>query len=703
MKKARIQTKTYDFTGKFQQALSLHQSGKFSDAQKIYQEIIRFKPDHFDSLHLLAVSFAQTGRFQDAFAYMKKAIAIRDDLASLHNNFGNVLVKLNRLEEALQAYELALQLDSQYVDAYCNSANTYKSLDNNQEALTRYNRALELNSQFISAYVNRGDLWCSLGKFDNAVSDCQTALKIDPTSDMAHNNLGNAFFGLNKLKEAYLEYSRAFEINPNNDKALKNKANVLFHAKKYAEAIKAYEAILSIDPDSEGVYGMYIHSKLMVCDWTDLEKGIDKIRSGLVNNRKMATPFSVLSLTDEPELHEITAKLYDPVSVITSVSIPQPLATEKIKIGYFSADFHDHATAYLMAGFFESTNKNLFEIYAFSFGDNDQGVMRSRLKNSFNDFYEVRAKSDDEILVLAHKIGLHIAVDLKGHTRGSRLSIFAKRLAPIQVSYLGYPGTLGSKCIDYLVADKTLIPDQYRKYYSEKIIYMPYSYQVNDNKRKADRRSFSREDCGLPEGKFIYCCFNNNFKITPNQFKAWMTILKSVEDSVLWLLEDSVEARKNLQKMAESYGIESKRLIFAGRMHLSNHLSRHRCADLFLDTLPYNAHTTASDALSQGLPVLTLAGKSFPARVAASLLKAVNLEDLVTESQDQYITLAIELANNPVRYQNIKNRLQEIIKTAPLFNTELFTRDLESAYQEIFKRYLDSAELEDINIESSVQ
>lgn len=702
MNKVRLPARIFDLKGKFQKALTLHQSGEISDAQKIYQDLIRFKPDHFDSLHLLAVSFAQTGRFQDAYAYMKKAIAIRGDLASLQNNFGNILVKLNRLQEALQAYELALQLDGQYVDAYCNSANTYKSLGNSQEALVRYNRALDINPQFISGYVNRGDLWVSLSKFDHAIADCQTALKIDPGSDIAHNNLGNAFFGLNKLKEAYLEYSRALEINPNNEKALKNKANVLFHAKKYAEAIKAYEAVLNIDPNSEGVYGMYIHSKLMVSDWTDLEKGLDEIRSGLVDQKKVATPFSVLSLMDEPDLHAIVAKLYDPVSPHTPNSIPQPALTKKIKIGYFSADFHNHATAYLMAGFFESINKDLFEIYAFSFGDNDQSVMRSRLKSAFNDFYEVGANSDDEILALAHKIGLHIAVDLKGHTRGSRLGVFAKRLAPIQVSYLGYPGTLRSKCIDYLVADNTLIPDQYRKYYSEKIIYMPHSYQVNDNKRKIEKGLFSRKDCGLPDNDFVYCCFNNNFKITPSQFKMWMTILKSVEDSVLWLLEDGPEARQNLQKMAEYYGVESKRLIFAGRMPLTDHLSRHNCADLFLDTLPYNAHTTASDALSQGLPVLTLAGKSFPARVAASLLKAVNLDELVTHSQDDYVTLAIELAHNPIKFQNIKNRLQENIKTAPLFNTELFTWDLERAYQIIFQRYLDSAELEDINIEPSV-
>jgi len=359
---------------------------------------------------------------------------------------------------------------------------------------------------------------------------------------------------------------------------------------------------------------------------------------------------------------------------------------EKIRIGYFSADFKNHPVAFLIAELFEIHDRRQFEIYAFSL-INAADEMKGRLQLAFDHSIEIQVMTDIEIAQLSRSLNIDIAVDLTGYTKDSRTGIFSYRAAPIQVNYLGYPGTMGADYIDYIIADKTLIPLDAQSSYTEKVVYLPNSYQVNDRKRLISDRQFTRQELRLPENRFVFCCFNNNFKILPATFEGWMRILKAVEGSVLWLLQDNSWAVENLKKEAEKQGISADRLVFAERLPLPEHLARHRQADLFLDTFPYNAHTTASDALWSGLPVLTLMGRSFASRVAASLLNAIDLPELITTGQEGYEALAIELALNPQKLAEIKLKLANNRLTTPLFDTPLFAKNLETAYIKMYERY----------------
>jgi predicted O-linked N-acetylglucosamine transferase (SPINDLY family) len=359
---------------------------------------------------------------------------------------------------------------------------------------------------------------------------------------------------------------------------------------------------------------------------------------------------------------------------------------ERIRVGYFSADFRNHATMYLMAGLFERHDRSRFELSAWCFGPPAQDEMRGRLQRCCERLIEVGDQSDRQVAERARELQLDIAVDLKGFTQDSRPGIFACRAAPLQLSYLGYPGTMGAPYMDYLIADATLIPPASQIHYSEKILYLPDSYQVNDAQRPIAQRLFTREELGLPRSGFIFCCFNNNYKITPQTFAGWMRILQRVPGSVLWLLEDNARAAHNLREQARGSAVGAERLIFAKRMPLSEHLARHRAADLFLDTLPCNAHTTASDALWAGLPLLTCAGEAFAGRVAASLLNAIRLPELITLTQSHYEELAVALASDAARLAALRERLAHNRLTTPLFDTALYATRLERAYSHIYER-----------------
>jgi predicted O-linked N-acetylglucosamine transferase (SPINDLY family) len=340
-----------------------------------------------------------------------------------------------------------------------------------------------------------------------------------------------------------------------------------------------------------------------------------------------------------------------------------------------------------MSRFFELHNKESFETFAFSFGPNINDLHRKRLVKSFDKFFNVEEENDFKIIELSRENRIDIAVDLKGFTKHHRLGIFAKRVAPIQVNYLGYPGTIGNSFMDYIVADKIVIPKKNQNYFSEKIIYLPNSYQVNDNTKEISGKKFERKDFNLPNNCFVFCCFNNSYKINPIIFNVWMNILKKTKNSILWLLEENFLNKKNILKEAKNLGVLEDRIIFADKIKNAEHLARHKLADLFLDTLPCNAHTTASDALWSGLPILTCLGKNFQGRVAASLLNSVGLSNLITKSLDEYERLAIQFASKEKNIIDIKNKLYNNLKSSSLFNTEIFTSNMEKAYKEIYERY----------------
>ena len=449
------------------------------------------------------------------------------------------------------------------------------------------------------------------------------------------------------------------------------------------------------------MHGHLLHTKMKICSWSDFELHLENITNKVSANQRVITPFPHLALTDSAILHKQSSVIFAQNKYPFNFAlgpIPKRPKGNKIRIGYFSADFHNHATGHLMAELFELHDKSRFELIGFSFGPMANDEMRQRLEKPFDQFIEVGGKSDIEIAQLSRNLNVDIAVDLKGFTLESRTEIFSYKAAPIQVNFLGYPGTMGSDYIDYIIADSTLIPIQSQQFYSEKVAYLPNCYQPNDRKRTISDKKYSRRDFGLPDQGFVFCSFNNNYKILPATFDGWMRILKAVEGSVLWLLEDSAGVVANLKKQAMKQGVNEERLVFAKRITLSEHLARHAQADLFIDTFPCNAHTTASDALWAGLPVLTLSGESFASRVAASLLNAIDLPELITTTQAEYESLAIELACNSKKLDSLKQNLAHNRLKSPLFDTPLFRKNLEAAYIQIYERYESDLQPEHIYI-----
>lgn len=640
----------------FEQALALHQRGQLAQAQRLYENVLESHPDHFDSLHLLGVIAYQSNRPQEAVELIARAIEINPGIPTSYSNIGAALEALGLLDEAVACYDKAISLNPDYAEAYYNRGNSLKLLRRLDEAVSSYERAIALKPDYAEACNNRGNALIELKQPEAAVASFLQALATNPGYADAFNNLGNALKELKRLDDALACYSKA----------------------------------LALRPDYEFLAGTVLSTRMMLCDWQGFSESLAGLEAGIQESRKVVMPFPVLALVDSPALHLQAARIYAATKHPQGDSLG-PMEkhgrAEKIRIGYFSADFHNHATAYLMAELFEAHDRSRFEWIGFSFGPEKHDEMRQRVSSAFDRFIDVRNLSDREVAAEARALGIDIAVDLKGFTQDSRPGIFAEGCAPIQADYLGYPGTMGADYIDYVIADATVIPPERRTDYTEKVVYLPHCYQVNDSRRRISERIYTRQEMGLPESGFVFCCFNNNYKIVPSTFDGWMRILKAVEHSVLWLFEDNPTAAANLRKEAEARGIDRARLVFAKRMPLDEHLARHRLADLFIDTLPYNAHTTASDALWAGLPVLTCAGTSFAARVAASLLKAVGLPELVAATQQEYERMAIELAADSARLSAIRQKLQGNRLKAPLFDARLFATHVEAAYQAMYDRY----------------
>ena len=657
---------------KFKEGLTLHQNGQLAKAEQIYRNVLKLHPRHFETLHMIGLIAYQTQDLQNAAIYI----------------------------------EQALKINPSNSDAYSNLGVVFNEMGQNRKAVESYDKALVINPEFAQAHSNRGKALSELGQDQEAILSCNQAIEINPDYAMAYFNRGNALKNLKLFQPAIESYDKAIKINPKYGDSFYNRGNVFRELQKFEAAVNDFDKALILKPDYDFLHGVRLHLKMKICDWGDFEKQVSELKKKVEQKIKATTAFSLLALTDSPSLHLQASETW----VNAAYPINQGLGTvekrpksQRIRIGYYSADFHDHATTYLMAGLFEQHDKSQFELIAFSFDQENSDEMRKRVVKAFDQFRDVTNLSDKEVASLSRQMGIDIAIDLKGLTQDCRAGIFSYRAAPIQVSYLGFPGTMGATYIDYLIADKTLIPKQSQKYYAEKIAYLPNSYQVNDSRREISARIFTREELKLPQSGFVYCCFNSSYKITPHAFDGWMRILKQVQGSVLWLIEDNPSAVSNLQLEAQRCGVDSKRLIFAKKIPLPDHLARHQVADLFLDTLPYNAHTTASDSLWAGVPVLTRAGESFASRVAASLLTALNLPELIASSQADYETLAVDLAINPERLKIIRQKLKQNLQSTSLFNTAMFARHIENAYTQMYERYHDNLPSEHIFVTDQFQ
>jgi predicted O-linked N-acetylglucosamine transferase (SPINDLY family) len=639
-----------------QSAITFYHQGKLDRAELIALQILKIDSRNADSLNFLSVIEFEKGNHLAAIELIQKAIEINPNESNYYYNQGNFLIKLKQLDAAVESFNRSIYLKPDFAEGYSNRGNAQQELKQFQAAIASYDKAIELKPDYAKAYSNRG----------------------------------NALQELKQYEASLASYNKAIALIPEYADAYYNRGNVLQELMQYEAAVASYDKAVELTSDYDYLFGMRLHIKMHICDWQEFDSSMFQLGIKILNNLKATPCLPVLALPIALEEQRKVAEIWCSSKYPNNPSlgsIPKLSRQSKIRIGYFSADFHNHATTYLMAELFERHDKDKFELIAFSFGPNIKDEMRQRVINAFDQFINVTAMSDKAIAQLSRELGIDIAIDLKGLTTDARLGIFSYKAAPIQVSYLGYPGTLGVDYIDYLIADKTLIPTGSQQYYSEKIVYLPDSYQVNDRQRVIAPRQFTKQELSLPQESFVFCCFNNNYKITPAVFDTWIEILKAVDGSVLWLLVDNPLSAMNLKKEAVQRGLDPNRLVFADRMDLTEHLSRHKVADLFLDTLPYNAHTTASDALWAGLPVLTCMGESFSSRVAASLLRAIGLPELVTETQSEYEAIAIELATNPAKLQEIKDKLEKNRLTTPLFDTLRFTKNFESALIAMYERY----------------
>ncbi|NTW51584.1 MAG: tetratricopeptide repeat protein [Chlorobiaceae bacterium] len=630
-------------------------------------------------------------RYDEAIASYDKAISFRPEYTEVWINRGNALQELKAFEAAIASYDRSIALDPSNAEAWLNRGNALKALNRPEAAIGSYDKAISLRPGYVEAWFNQANVLLGLRQWDAAVDRYDKVISLKPEYAEAHSDRGIALYELKQPEAAIVSYERAISLKPGHAEAYANRGVVLSDIKEFDAALACYEKALSIKPDGDYWSGEYLHLKMMICDWAGFDQLLTRVVTKIGNHERASTPFPVLSMTSSLSATKQAALSYVEdryPKQLKSLDIPKSSGHGRIRIGYCSADFHDHATMYLMAELFEKHDRSKFETFAFSFGpDRKEDSMRKRGVAAFDHFIDVRAMSDKEVALMSRELEIDIAVDLKGFTENARTGIFSYRAAPIQVNYLGYPGTMGAEYMDYLIADHTLVPQHSRQFYTEKLVYLPYTYQVNDANRQVADRGFTREELGLPTTGFVFCCFNNNYKITPETFDCWMRILQRVEGSVLWLLEDNPQALGNLRREAAKRGVDAVRLVFARRMPLAEHLARHRSADLFLDTLPYNAHTTASDALWTGLPVLTLAGESFAGRVAASLLNAIELPELVTFTRQGYEAMAIELATDPEKLAVISRKLEKNRLSAALFDSSLFTRHIEAAYELMYQRY----------------
>jgi len=675
--------------------------GQIDKAVNSYENAVFHNPDHPDSLNNLGLALFQLGRLDEAVKSFNRAIAIKPDYAEAFNNLGAVYIDSDQNDEAVKSYEKALTINPNYYQAYNNLGTLSTNLGKLDDAINNYKKAIEINPSFHEAHNNLGNVFKKLGQFDEAVKNFDKAITTKPDFAEAHNNLGCTFKDLNQLDEALKCFERAVEIKPNFAEAYQNLGNVFKDLNQYDAALKSYSNAIAINSDIEYVLGNILVTKMNSCNWDDLPILLNNAKKKILNNEKVVDPFNLMAWSDDPALQrkatEIKVNSIYPINH-SSPKINAYLKHKKIRIGYFSADFREHPVAYLTAGLYEAHDRKHFEVHAFSFGPDTKDEMNLRVKAGVDQFHDVQLMSHKEVVLLARSLEIDIAIDLAGLTAGGETEIFSMSAAPIQLSYIGFLGTMGADYYDYLIADPIMIPKKNQKYYSEKIIYLP-SFQVNDSKDLPPKISFSRNDVGLPEQGFVFCCFNNTYKFTPDVFDSWARILQSVEGSVLIVYASNDSSKTNLTKEIVRRGVEAERLIFGVSLDRPEYLARYRVADLFLDTQPYNAGTTASDALRMGLPMLTLLGDSYQSRMGASILSALNLPELITTTAKEYESLAIELASNPEKLKAIKDKLASNLSTAPLYNTPLFTKNLESAFTEMYERYHQGLEPDHIYVE----
>jgi predicted O-linked N-acetylglucosamine transferase (SPINDLY family) len=633
----------------FNEAKALHIKGEIKDAQEIYLQLLKKNSNNSNLLFLLGTTYVQQKNYQKAKDYLNISIKINSNFPQSYNSRGVIFAEEGEYQNAIKDYDKAISLKKDYFDANLNKAVALKNIS----------------------------------KFNESIKHFEICIKLKPNDSKIYNNLGNLCKNLKKYNTAKKYYTESIRLNKNFAEAYNNRGELLqLHFNEFEKAIQDFDNALKINKDLDYIKGKKLHAKMSLHDWSSYNEELKIIKDEIKNKKKTIYPFAHMSLIDDPGQQKVITEKYLDNNYLTPLKTNISLKNEKIIVGYFSAEFHNHAVMHLMLDVFKNHNKTEFKIYGFSIGPT-KDEWTEKVRGYFDEFIDVSHMSDTEIKSLSKKLKLDIAINLTGHTFNARNSIFFNQIAPKQVNYLGYPGTMGSKFYDYIIADKIVIPEENKKYFSEEVIYLPNCYQANQERIEISNINLNKKDLGLPQDKFIFGCFNNGYKITPLIFKSWMNILKRCENSILWLLQENRLAKLNLWEEAKKLEVNKDRILFAERLPLKEHLKRVEFIDLFLDTFPYNAHTTASEAIRAGVPILTLKGKSFPSRVASSILTNVGLEKLIVSNLKDYETKAISLAKNYKEIESLKNHLAQDKNLSKLFDSKAFTKDLEKIYKKI--------------------
>ncbi|HVQ62678.1 MAG TPA: tetratricopeptide repeat protein [Burkholderiales bacterium] len=662
---------------------ALSELDRYEDALPCFETAVRLDPADPRAHNNLGNVLFKLGRFEAAAESYRKAIAIAPDYAMALSNLGAALVQLRRADEALACCQKALAADPGHADAHVNMGRVYQELGRFDEAIAAHRTALSLKSESPEAHANLGIIYLAQGRAEEAVESLGRALSIRPGHVEARVHLGVASQELGRLEEAAGHFRAAIAIDPRSADAHHGLGVSLRALLRHDEAVASFAEALRIDPAREHSLGALIGSELAVCRWGTLEPEIAELRTRMRQGTALAEPFTLIAVSGDPEeQRKCAAAFFDARVKAREPRLWQGERYEhpRIRIAYLSADFCEHAVAHCIAELLELHDRSKFEVIGASLGADDGGAMRARLVRCFDRFLDLRSAGDLDAAKALHAAEADIVVDLMGYTKGSRPGILAHRPAPVQVGYLGYPGTVGAGFLDYILADRFVVPEEHRAFYTESIVRLPDSYQANDSKREIAARAPTRTEAGLPEGAFVFACFNNSYKVLPKMFGVWMRLLAQVPGSVLWILEDNASAKENLRKEAWARGVGPNRLVFAPRVGVAEYRARCRLADLCLDTLPYNGHGTSGDMLWSGLPVLTCAGRTFAGRVAGSLLHAAGLPELVTHDLAEYEAMGLKLARDRPLLRALRERLEKNRRSAPLFDTGRLCRYIESAY-----------------------
>jgi predicted O-linked N-acetylglucosamine transferase (SPINDLY family) len=765
--------KTINPQAVLQNAVGLHQAGRFAQAQQLYQQVLNYDKNNIDALHLLGLTLHQQGDHKQAIKLISKALKKNPKSPEMQNNLGEAYRAMGKITQAQGCYRKALSLRASYPEALNNLGLAYVAKGLAAEAIKNFRVAIKINSNYIPARVNLANALKKQGKHIEAIACCTELLTLQPDLIAAYNIMGMIYYETSQLTQAVDIYKQALQIAPfeaqinnnlgvvlrdlgavegaiacyrraikSNEKyseAYNNLAVALKDTGEYQQASAYFEQALAINPDypeayfnlagtlakvgeSQQAIAAYrnalslksdyqearcelVHELRNNCDWSQLGELNHQLIKAVDSSMGKVYPFTFLCLSTSAQQQLQCAKNWSAmqqqnVEVLRSTLKFKFAKTAKhvLRIGYLSADFHQHATAYLITELFELHDRTKVEVFGYCCGQVKEGAARQRIKDACDQFVDISDLSHALAAQQIYADGIDILIDLKGYTSGARTEILALRPAPIQVSYLGYPGTMGANFIDYLITDKTIVPVDQAQYYSEQLVYMPDCYQVNDRKRKIASKIPTRSECELPDDALVFCCLNTTYKITPEIFDIWMRILLQVPNSVLWLIDPGELGKKNLLVEASDRGVTPQRILFAKKLPLDQHLARFKNADLFLDTFPVTAHTTASDALWAGIPVLTCLGDTFVSRVAASILDAANLNELIASSLADYESKAIELASNKRELLRLRDRTQALQQNSTLFDTPAFTQQLEVGYTAMWQNYIEHNEVKHIDL-----